>query len=89
MGMLLLHYVTNDGGSARCGGITIFRRRQLVLRLPTFSVLVCRAGFTISLFLFHCTMTMTFDLNAIKANIVYHKTEGYKYTYGTAGFRAK
>ncbi|KAL1933877.1 hypothetical protein VTP01DRAFT_7967 [Rhizomucor pusillus] len=34
-------------------------------------------------------MTMTFDLNAIKANIVYHKTEGYKYTYGTAGFRAK
>ncbi|KAI9318760.1 hypothetical protein BX666DRAFT_2026183 [Dichotomocladium elegans] len=34
-------------------------------------------------------MTMTFDYNNIKSNIIYHKVEGYKYTYGTAGFRTK
>ncbi|KAI8140931.1 hypothetical protein BJV82DRAFT_621625 [Fennellomyces sp. T-0311] len=34
-------------------------------------------------------MTMTFDIDAIKSNIIPHSTEGYKYAYGTAGFRTK
>lgn len=33
------------------------------------------------------SMTMTFDLNAIKSNIIPNKAE--KYAYGTAGFRTK
>lgn len=32
-------------------------------------------------------MTMTFDYNAIKSNIIPNKAE--KYAYGTAGFRTK
>ncbi|KAI8365317.1 uncharacterized protein BYT42DRAFT_589518 [Radiomyces spectabilis] len=32
---------------------------------------------------------MSLDFDAIKSNIIPHKIEGFKYTYGTAGFRSK